>query len=158
MFGKTAPVAAEVVIPDVSPEPEPDLIPLSVLRLDLDPGEPWSSFLGRRGIAFRPDHIGRDAITVGDAQRLIAERRADELRRQALLRAAEQQAVEKDRAWRASLPKGLPWYALEGMSFGEAAAAAEAAAHPSRTPTPGEWMFGETDTMVFHSMQDAAES
>jgi hypothetical protein len=53
------------------------------------------------------DGIGRDAVSVGDAQRLIAERRADELRKQAVLRAAEQQAVESDRLRFASIWKGV---------------------------------------------------
>jgi hypothetical protein len=48
-----------------------DLIPLSILRLDLDPGEPWPLFLGRRGIAFRPDRIGRDASLRGMRKGLL---------------------------------------------------------------------------------------
>jgi hypothetical protein len=84
------------------------MIPLSVLRLDLDPGEPWPLFLGRRGIAFRPDRIGRDAVTAGDAQRLLAERRAHKLRNQAVLRAREAEAVEADERRRALIWKGVP--------------------------------------------------
>jgi hypothetical protein len=84
-----------------------DLIPLSVLQLDLDPGEPWPLFLGRRGIAFRPDAIGRDAISAGDAQRLLAERRAEELRKRAVLRVAEEEAVAADQARRALIWKGV---------------------------------------------------
>jgi hypothetical protein len=136
-----------------------DLVPLSILRLDLDPGEPWPLFLGRRGIAFRPDRIGRDAVTAGDAQRLIAEKREQELKKQRHLKVAEEAAVERDRAFRAALHPGIPWYALpDGVSYGQAAAAAEAAKHPSRTPSPGEWLFGETDTMVFHSLEGEDEA
>ena len=85
-----------------------DLIPLSVLQLDLDPGEPWPLFLGRRGIAFRPDRIGRDAVTAGDAQRLIAERREQELKKQRRLKVAEEEAVEADRVRFAQIWKGVP--------------------------------------------------
>jgi hypothetical protein len=156
---KTVPVAEAAVQTSEKESLAPaDLIPLSVLQLDLDPGEPWAAFLGRRGIRFVSDHIGRDAISAGDAQRLIAERREHELRKLAVLKAADAEAVEADRKFRASLPKGVPWYALpDGVSFVEAAAAAEAAEHPRRTPTRGEWLFGETDTMVYHELpQDEA--
>jgi hypothetical protein len=98
-----------------------DLIPLSVLRLDLDPGEPWPLFLGRRGVAVRPDRIGRDAITAGDAQRLIAERRSDELRKRAVLKSQEEEAVEADRLRRAQIWKGV---AADLMPDGVAPAAA----------------------------------
>jgi hypothetical protein len=135
--------------------PTVDLVALSVLGLELGtPVEGWPVFLGARGIAFRPDHIGRDSVTVGDAARLMAERRELELRKRAVLQVAEQEAVEADRKFRASLPRGVLWHALpDGVSYGQAVAAAEAAKHPSRTPSPGEWLFGETDTMVFHSME-----
>jgi hypothetical protein len=130
-----------------APRGREDLIPLTHVGLELGvPAEGWPSFLGRRGIRFVSDRIGRDAISAGDAQRLLAERRADELRRRAVLKVQDAEAEEKDRAWRAALPKGLPWWALDGMSLAEAAAVHEAAAHPSRTPTPGEWLFNEHST------------
>jgi hypothetical protein len=136
-----------------------DLIPISHLALDLVPNEPWPSFLGRRGIAFRPDRVGRDSVTVTDAARLIAERRSDELRKQQHLKVAEEEAIERDRAFRAALHPGIPWYALpDGVSYGQAAAAAEAAQQPQRVPSRGEWLFGETDTMVFHSLEGEGDS
>jgi hypothetical protein len=39
-----------------------------------------------RGIRFVSDSIGRDAISAGDAQRLLAEQREHELRKQAVLK------------------------------------------------------------------------
>jgi hypothetical protein len=48
MFKATAPAALTAPV-EVATGIATDLIPLSVLRLDLDPGEPWYSFLGRRG-------------------------------------------------------------------------------------------------------------
>jgi hypothetical protein len=88
-------VAAEVeeIEQGDGPGHQADLIPLSVLRLDLDPGEAWPSFLGRRGIAFQPDRCGRDSITVTDAARLIAERRAQELKKQQHLKVAERRRL-----------------------------------------------------------------
>ena len=137
-----------------------DLIPLSVLQLDLDPGEPWPLFLGRRGIAFRPDRIGRDAVTAGDAQRLIAERRAQELKKQRRLKVAEEEAVAADQARRALIWKGV---AADRMPEGVAPAAAmlQSArdAQPRRTPTRNEWLFNEVaDTMIFHELPKDDES
>jgi hypothetical protein len=115
-----------------------DLIPLSVLQLDLDPGEPWAVFLARRGIAFRPDRIGRDAVTAGDAQRLLAERRADELRQQQHLKVAEEEAVAADQARRALIWKGVPADALPvGVSASSVMLQAAKEAEPKRT-TPLE--------------------
>ena len=42
--------------------------------------------------------------------------------------------------------------AVASAATADTAAAAEAEAHPSRTPSPGEWLFGETDTMVYHEV------
>jgi hypothetical protein len=138
--------AAEVVEIEqdpIDPGTHDDLIPLSVLRLDLDPGEPWALFLGRRGIAFRPDRIGRDAVTAGDAQRLIAERREQELRKQRHLKVAEEEAIEADRAWRAALPQGIPWHEMPGDPGGSPAAVMLQQAQDAErtTPSAGEWMF-----------------
>jgi hypothetical protein len=88
----------------------------------------------------------------------LDEQREQVLRQAARRRVQEQEAVEQDRAWRAQLPKGIPWHEMpDGVSYAEAAAAAEAEAHPRRTPTRAEWLFGETDTMVYHELpQDDA--
>jgi hypothetical protein len=121
--------APVVSVPDVSVE----LIPLSVLRLDLDPGEPWHVFLGRRGVVIRPDHIGRDSVSSGDAARLIAERREHDVRKARHLAVVEQEAIEADQRFRASLPRGVPVSAFAGdVSYGELVAAAEAAGVPRR--------------------------
>jgi hypothetical protein len=137
----------------------PPTVSLSVLALDLaEPAEGWPNFLGARAIAIIPDDLGRDCVSRQAARRLLDEKREADLRQAALRRLAEQEAVEADRQWRAALPRGLPWHALpDGVSYAEAAAAAEAEAHPRRTPTRAEWLFGETDTMVYHELpQDDA--
>jgi hypothetical protein len=135
-----------------------DLIPLSHLQLDLDPGEPWPLFLGRRGIAFRPDRIGRDAVTAGDAQRLIAERRADELRKRAVLKSQEDEAVEADRLRRAQIWKGV---AADRMPDGVAPAAVmlqnDKDSRPKRR-TPLEEALSNEGALTFHSLQDGDES
>jgi hypothetical protein len=64
--------------------------------------------LAGRGIAVVVDDIGRLAVACDDARRLIAEQRELEASRRAKLEAAELQAVERDRLWRAALPSGIP--------------------------------------------------
>ena len=96
--------------PDVSTEATPEpLIPLSHLALDLPvPPEGWSNFLGRRGIMLRPDDIGRDSIRRSDAQVLLHEQRANELRAAKHRQLAEAEAVEADQLRRALIWKGVP--------------------------------------------------
>jgi hypothetical protein len=136
-----------------------DLVPISHLKLDLPDQSDWHAYLAARNIEIVEDAIGRASIAHAAARMLIAEERQREQLRREKAAEAEQQAVEADRAFRAALPKGLAWYELpDGVSFVEAAAAAEAAKHPRRTPSRGEWLFGETDTMVFHSLEGQDEA
>jgi hypothetical protein len=90
--------------------PSGEPIPLSVLALDLDgaPISGWTVWLAERGIAVAFDDIGRPAISRADAKRLLDAQRQDEIRKQDQAARLEQQAVEADRAWRATLNKGIP--------------------------------------------------
>jgi hypothetical protein len=100
------------------------------------------------------DDIGRPAIGRADAKQLLDAQRQDQIRRQDQAARLEQEAVERDQAFRAALNPGIPWYRLpDGVSYGAAVQAEEAARAPRRVPSHGEWLFGETDTMTFHSMQ-----
>ena len=58
----------------------------------------------RHGITVITDDIGRKAISRADARRLLTERRESEARGR---EAAERQAIELDRQWRAQLER---WY------------------------------------------------
>jgi hypothetical protein len=144
---RTAPVAepgpgSEVTVSEIS-----DLIPLSHLALDLDPGEPWPLFLGRRGIAFKPDRIGRDAVAVGDAARLIAEKREHELRTQAVLRMQEAAAIAADELRRAQLWPGVSAELLPvGVSAGDAMAQAARESLPKRRSLVEDSLAGEGTT------------
>jgi hypothetical protein len=153
---KTAPPVKELPeMDDFVKVPAGEPIPLSVLALDLDeaPISGWTVWLAERGIAVAFDDIGRPAISRADAKRLLDAQRQDQIRKQDLAARLEQQAVEADRAWRATLNKGIPWYALPaGVSYGQAVAEAEAAEQPQRVPSRAEWLFGETDTMVYHEL------
>jgi hypothetical protein len=58
------------------------LIPLSVLQLDLDsPTTGWPAYLAARGVSILEDDIGRSAIARADARQLFVERRESEVRR-----------------------------------------------------------------------------
>jgi hypothetical protein len=128
-----------------------DLIPLSHLALDLDPGEPWPLFLGRRGIAFQPDRCGRDSITVTDVARLIAERRADELRQRERLRVAEEEMVAQDRARRALIWRGVAADRLPvGVSASTAMLAAAKDAQPKRQSVLEE-ALSNSGEITYHS-------
>jgi hypothetical protein len=138
----------------------PPTVPLSHLELDLDrPVEGWPNFLGARAIAIVPDDLGRDSIPRQAARRLLDERREQELKQAALRRLAEQQAVEADQAFRASLPRGAAWYDIPaGVHPATAMLQAAKDAEPRRTPSQVEWMFGEVDTMVYHELPAAEDA
>jgi hypothetical protein len=125
-----------------------DLIPLSHLALDLsEPADGWTVWLSDRGVAISFDDLGRRAIRRGDAKELLDQQRQNEIRQQDHAARVEAEAIEKDREFRAALSPGIPWWRLDGVSYAQAAA--EAARHPGRTPSPGEWLFGEAETMVY---------
>src|SRR5215211_5481355 len=88
-----------------------DLIPLSHLSLDLPaPAEGWPANLSSHGIQVLADDLGRDAISRGDAKRLLTERRENELRQREVIARIELEAEKRDQAFRAALPKGLAWH------------------------------------------------
>jgi hypothetical protein len=132
-----------------------DLIPLSVLALDFGgvPAEGWPAFLGRRAIAFVPDDIGRDSIRRSDAQMLLHEQRASQLRAAKLRQLAEAEAVEADQLRRAQIWQGVP---ADHMPPGvpPAAAMLQTArdAQPKRT-TPLEEALSNSGTLTYHPMQ-----
>jgi hypothetical protein len=95
-------------------------VPLGELERDLGgvPAEGWALHLGKRGVAMIPDDLGRDCVSRGDAKRLLDERRANELKKQRHLTVVEQEAIEADRLWRASLPRGVPVVVAGDASVG----------------------------------------
>jgi hypothetical protein len=152
---KTAPVTEDVL--DMTTDPVP--IPLSVLELDLPtPVTGWLIELDRRGIKVLTDDIGRLAISRADARLLIAEQRADEVRKREVAARQEAAAVAADRAFRAALPKGLPWYELpDGVSPAEAWQAAELAAQPKRESVL-QHALANSGEMTYHSLAPEGES
>jgi hypothetical protein len=155
MFRNTR-VAEEAAAIDAPAEPQAaEPVPLSHLALDLAdaPAGAWTVWLAERGIAVVFDDIGRPAISRSDARRLLDAQRQAEIRRQDLLARQEAAAVEQDRAFRASLPRGAAWYEVpDGVHPATAMLQAAKDAQPRRTPSQVEWMFGEADTMVYHEL------
>jgi hypothetical protein len=143
---KTTP-AAEPQPVDVAPV---DAVPLSHLALDLpEPTEGWALFLGRRGISFHSDDLGRDSISRGDAKRLLDEQRSEMLRVRALHAEREREAVEQDQRRCALIWKGLPADHLPvGLSASTAMLAAAKDSQPRRQSTVAELLDGES--LTFH--------
>lgn len=136
-----------------------ELIPLSVLALDLPvPAEGWANFLGRRGITLRPDHIGRDAISSHDAQVLLHEQRANELRAAKLRQLAEAEAVEADQLRRSQIWQGV---SADDLPIGVAPAAAMLAAGKAARPRRQSVLqhaLGNTGELVFHPLRDEGDA
>jgi hypothetical protein len=153
---RTAPVTEPTH--DVMEHPADDLIPLSVLELDLPaPTTGWLIELDRRHIQVVSDDIGRPSISRDDARTLIAEHHEAEARNREALQRQEQKAIADDRAFRARLPKGLPWYEFpDGVSPAEAWQAAELAAQPKRTSLLEE-ALSNSDTLTYHPLPSAPD-
>ena len=155
---------ARVVQPprDVGPAVpiEVGVVTLSHLSLDLsEPPLGWVAYLAGRGVAVVEDDLGRPSIPRAAARMLFDEHRADEVRKAEHRQRQEREAVEADREWRSQLPHGVPWYEIpDGVLPAVAMTAADKAAQPRRTPSHAEWLFGEVDGVVFHSLQGTDES
>jgi hypothetical protein len=150
-----SPVVADPPTDDVADPPE-QLLPLSHLALDLGgvPPEGWPSFLGRRSIAVVPDFLGRDAIGCDAARRVLDERRADELRKNALRREQERAAVEADELRLAQIYKGVPADAVPvGVHPSTAMLQAAHDAQPRRQSLMEE-AFSNSGETTFHPMPD----
>jgi hypothetical protein len=92
----------------VDVDPPEELIPLSVLALDLPAPADWSAFLADRGVHIVLDDLGRSAVSRADARRLFDERRENEARNREAMERREAQLIQQDRLRRASLPTGIP--------------------------------------------------
>jgi hypothetical protein len=136
------------------PEMREPLIPLSILELDREPPTTgWAAGLAQLGIRVQVDDVGRLAIARSDARRLFTERREAEARQR---EAAERNDVEIEKQRVAALRPGIP---ASHMPFGVGPAAAMLQAGKDadrQTPSHGEWMFGDAETMVYHSYAETA--
>jgi hypothetical protein len=128
-----SPVVADPTTDVVRTMDPAELIPLSVLALDLPAPAEWSAFLADRGIEIVLDDLGRSAVTKADARQLFTEQREPEVRRREKAAELERQAIEADQLQRAQIWKGLPWHMIpDGVSPAQAMVAAEKDAKPRR--------------------------
>jgi hypothetical protein len=136
----------------------PDSVPCSHLSLDLpEPAGGWVHYLPCRGIEVVTDDIGRKAISRADAKQLFDECREAEVRRRENEARLEAEAIRKDREWRAGLPRGAAWYDMPAGELPASVMLQQAKDAERTTPTQGEWLFGETNTMSYHEYgQDEA--
>src|SRR5829696_4343052 len=93
-------------------DPWSDLLPLSLLSLEMGAPDDWRAHLAARGVVVVVDDVGRDAVSRSDARVLLAEyRETVAAEREAAARkreALEREAEERDRAYRAQIWKGVP--------------------------------------------------
>jgi hypothetical protein len=154
MFRTTAPVAEPASDHDTAE----DLVPLSVLQLDLDPpAGGWDAYLTGRGVDVVVDDIGRKAISRADARQLFDEQREAEAHAREVVERQEREAVERDRAFRAALPTGLHWTDIPaGVTAPELWAQTEKDSQPRRRSMLEEALAGEA--MTFHRIGPDGES
>jgi hypothetical protein len=136
-----------------------DLIPLSVLELDLvAPVEGWAVFLASRGVEVVTDDIGRPAIARVDARMVIAKQREREAQARVKVAAAEQQAIEADKQWRAQLWPGVS-ASMMPPDVAPAAAMLQAArdAQPKRVSPLQEALTRTPGELTYHSISGASD-
>jgi hypothetical protein len=135
----------------------PPTVALSELALEIpEPTGGWANWLAAKGIKMSGDDIGRDAIARHHAKRLLDEQREEQLRRAALARLQEQEAVAEDARRRAQIWGGVPASALPADAS-PAAVMLQAAkeARPKRTSVLEESLSG--GGLVFHPLRESAE-
>src|SRR5215208_8469740 len=133
------------------------LVPLSVLRLEMDPGGGWSAYLAERDVPVLTDAVGRDSVLSSDARTLLAEyRETVAAEREAAARkreALEREAEERDRERRAQIWKGVPASAFpEGVSAASVMVAALRDSRPKRESVLQEALSNSGGEITFHSL------
>jgi hypothetical protein len=113
------------------------VVPLSELSLDLPvPVDGWLVELGRRGLVIVEDDLGRAAVSRVVARSLFAEHRSQQEAAARKRAQIEQQAVEEDQRFRASLPGGVTLDQVpDGVSAGLAMMLADPMLQEARRET-----------------------
>jgi hypothetical protein len=139
--------------------PAGEPIPLSHLALDLaEPANGWAAYLADHGISIAFDDLGRRAIGREDAKKLLDAQRQDEIRRQDLAARNEAAAIEADRQFRASLPRGQAWYDMPpGVRPAEAMLQQAHDAQPRRRSLLEDAFAGTPSTMYIEEPQPVFE-
>ena len=147
--------AAALPVEDVA-DPWSDLLPLSLLQLEMDAPDDWRPYLEARGVAVVVDDVGRDSVSRADARTLLAERRqALAAEREAAARHRERlehEAEEQDRIRRSQIWGGLPAERVpEGVAPAAAMLQMAADARPKRTSVLQEALANEGG-FTYHSL------
>src|SRR5215204_4181245 len=146
--------AATPPVEEVAPS---SLIPLSHLKLEMDPGGDWSPYLRERDVPVLTDAIGRDSVLLSDARALLAEYRdrlAQEQAAAARLHAQREREVEqRDRERRAQIWKGVPAASFpEGVSAASVMVAALRESRPKRQSVLETALANSGGQITFHSL------
>src|SRR5215203_3880588 len=129
-------VAAALPVEDVA-DPWSDLLPLSLLSLEMAAPDDWRPYLEARGVAVVRDDVGRDSVSRSDARLLLAEHRDMVAREQEAAarrhELREREAEERDRERRAQIWQGVPAVSFpEGVSAASVMVAAIRDSQPKR--------------------------
>ena len=135
----------------------PPTVALSELALEIpEPTGGWANWLAAKGIKMIGDDIGRDAIARHHAKRLLDEQREEQLRRAALARLQEQEAVAEDERRRAQIWGGVPASALpEGAAPAAVMLQAAKDSQPKRRTVLQDALDGGVS--VYHPIHQQAE-
>src|SRR5215208_5777455 len=136
------------------------LVPLSVLRLEMDPGPGWSAYLAERDVPVLTDAVGRDSVLSSDARVLLAEYREVAAEREAAARhreRLEREAEERDRERRAQIWQGVPASAFpDGVSAASVMVAALRDSRPKRESVLQE-ALSNSGGITFHSLAPVSD-
>jgi hypothetical protein len=130
-----------------------ELIPLSVLALDLPAPAEWSAYLADRVVQIVLDDLRGASISRTDARRLFTERREAEARSREMTAELER-AIEQDWRFRAQLGHGVPASAIpHGMTYGQAVASAgvDGQAYRPRASVVKD-LLSNDGSLTFHSL------
>jgi hypothetical protein len=132
-------------------------VPLVVLALSIpEPPNGWVNWLAVKGITVVPDHIGRDSVACHHAKRLLDEQREEQLRRAALARLQEQEAVAEDERRRSQIWGGIRADQVpDGMTATELMLASDPDRRPRRKSVAASFLDG--DAMVMHPIHEPLE-
>jgi|SRR5829696_1670811 len=149
-------VAAALPVEDVA-DPWSDLLPLSLLSLEMAAPDDWRPYLEARGVAVLRDDVGRDSVSRSDARVLLAESRARlAAEREAAARhreRVEREAEEQDRVRRSQIWQGVPASAFpEGVSAASVMVAALRDSRPKRQSVLQEALSNSGGEITFHSL------
>jgi len=150
--------AASAPVEEVAPS---SLVPLSVLRLEMDPGGDWLPYLAERDVPVLTDAVGRDSVLSSDARMLLAEyremvaaeRKAAARRHERL----EREAEERDRERRAQIWQGVPAASFpDGVSATSVLLQAVRDSRPKRESVLQE-ALSNSGGFTYHSLAPAGD-